>query len=146
MTTLFYFCPLCGNIVTKIENGGPIPHCCGQQMEELRPGTIEASAEKHIPVLEKADCNKFFVKVGSEPHPMTSQHYIKWIWIESVDGGQLRYLSSKGNIADKASVEFQGCADDVLAVYAYCNIHGLWKCDVASSQDSNCNTGCSINK
>lgn len=125
MITLFYLCPICGNLITKIENGGPIPHCCGQEMTQLHPGTVEASAEKHIPVIEKINDDSFLVKVGSTPHPMTQEHHINWIWIKTSCGARLHYLSPD----DKADVKFHGRISDVEAVYAYCNIHGLWKCE-----------------
>lgn len=129
MSTLFYVCPICGNLVVKIEDGGPAPHCCGQEMEELVPGTVEASKEKHIPVLERIDKCTVRVKVGSEAHPMTLQHHIVFIWLETARGGQLKYLSQDGEVQDEAMVEMC-CTDPIVAVYSYCNIHGLWKYSV----------------
>lgn len=130
MATLFYVCPICGNLVVKIEDGGPVPHCCGQQMEELQPGSVEAAVEKHIPVVERVDDCTVRVKVGSMAHPMTKEHHIDFIWLETEHGGQLRYLTHDGIVQETAQAEFCTCKDPIVAVYAYCNLHGLWKNDI----------------
>lgn len=127
MTTKFYFCPICGNVVAKIEDSGVVPHCCGEEMIELVPGTVDASLEKHVPVFTRIDDCKVIVTVGSEAHPMTENHHIRFVWLETVHGGQLRRLSFDGCVGPEARAEFCTCKDPVDAVYAYCNLHGLWK-------------------
>lgn len=138
MATKFYLCPICGNVVVKIEDSGVTPNCCGKEMIELEPGTADASAEKHVPVIEHLNDCTVAVKVGSEPHPMTNQHHIIFIWLETVHGGQLRYLSKGDVIAKEARAEFCTCQDRITAVYEYCNLHGLWKYDVKEEFRKQC--------
>ena len=96
--------------------------CNGEPMKVLTANTTDAAKEKHVPVAEVSG-NKIFVKVGSVPHPMTAAHLIEWIYLQTKNGGQYRYLTP----ADKPEATFfidEG--DTPLAVYAYCNLHGLW--------------------
>lgn len=129
MATKFYVCPVCGNLVAKIEDGKVVPHCCGQPMKELVPGSIEAAEEKHLPVVERVDDCTVLVTVGASAHPMTQEHHIDFIWVETAHGGQLRYLSGNGMVNGTAQAEFCTCKDPIVAVYAFCNLHGLWKSD-----------------
>ncbi len=117
----FYKCELCGNIIGLIKDGGGTLVCCGQPMAKIEPGTIEASKEKHIPVCKK-DGGKVCVQVGSEAHPMTDEHLIEWIVLEEANKTQ-RVMLKQG---DEPKAEFCVNSDD-FAVFAYCNIHGLWK-------------------
>lgn len=119
----FYKCPVCGKIVTMIEEK-PIPTmCCGKPMEEIVPGTVEASEEKHIPVVEINQKN-ITVKIGEVEHPMIPEHYIQWIAIETKEGFQLKYLTPD----DSPKAEFAlSNGDEFVSAYEYCNIHGLWK-------------------
>jgi len=130
MKTKFYVCPLCGNIVVKVKDGGVTPHCCGQEMDELFPKTTEEYSDKHLPIVECVDDCTLQVRIGSIPHPMTKEHHIEFIYVETLHGGQLRYLSSDGKCTKDAVAEFCNCKDPVVAVYEYCNIHGLWKVNV----------------
>ena len=92
-------------------------------MTELIPGTTDAAIEKHIPVYKVKD-NKVTVEIGSVEHPMLEEHYIEWVSIQTKFGNQRKTL----NPGDKPEVCFALCdGDEVEAVYAYCNIHGLWK-------------------
>ena len=123
MEQKFLKCEKCGNIVAAVyESGVPIM-CCGQKMQQIIPGSVEASVEKHIPVYEVKD-NKVFVTVGSVIHPMEPNHYISWIYLETEDGGQRK------NCKDVPAAEFKLANDKLKAVYAYCNLHGLWKYEV----------------
>ena len=88
----FYVCKTCGNIVTKVKDSSVPVVCCGKVMEELVAGSVEASTEKHIPVYN-IDNNKVFVMVGEAEHPMTSEHFIEWIAIETTAGTQFKYLT-----------------------------------------------------
>ncbi|MCQ2604672.1 MAG: desulfoferrodoxin [Spirochaetia bacterium] len=119
----FYRCARCGQIMAVVKNTGVPVICCGQPMNELIPGTVDASREKHVPVYEvKGD--KVYVTVGSAAHPMTEEHYIEWISIQTECGNQRKAL--KPGMEPK--VCFSICPEDrVIAVYAYCNLHSLWK-------------------
>ncbi len=119
----FFVCEVCGNFVEMIKESGAPMSCCGQKMKELIPGTSDGAVEKHVPVC-KVDGNKVTVSVGSVEHPMTPEHYIEWIAIETAKGEQRKVLKPE----DKPCAEFELSADDsVVAAYAYCNLHGLWK-------------------
>ncbi len=122
MTQKYLNCKKCGNIILMIKDSKVLPMCCGEKMKELIPGEVDASFEKHIPTIEMID-NKVIVKVGSLEHPMVEAHYIEWISIQTNKGCQLKKL--KPNDEPKAC--FTICHNEKLeAVYAYCNLHGLW--------------------
>ena len=121
----FYICEHCGNIVTKIDDSGVPLVCCGSKMTELKAGSVDASREKHVPVV-KAEEGRVTVTVGSVIHPMTEEHSIEWIYLLTDEGGQLKYLAP-GN---EPVVEFAVAGEKPLAVYAYCNLHGLWKSEI----------------
>ena len=121
----FYRCEKCGNIVAQIHNGGGTLTCWGQEMTRLEANVTDAAVEKHIPVVTRED-GKIKVMVGSVLHPMLPEHYIEWIALETAKGAQRKVL----NPGEKPSAEFlltEG--DSVVAVYAYCNLHGLWKAE-----------------
>lgn len=118
----FYRCDICGNLVEVIEESNKPMSCCWKNMTELIPGKVDASKEKHVPVIKK-DGNKVCVTVGSDLHPMTSEHYISWIVIETILGTQRRTLTPWDT--PKAEFLLDG-KDSLIAVYAYCNKHGLW--------------------
>lgn len=118
-----FMCEICGNVAAVVKDSGVTLECCGQEMTELVPGTTDGAVEKHIPEV-KVEGNKVTVTVGSVEHPMTDMHYIEWIEIETVDGSQKKVLHP----GERPCVEFlltEG--DSVLTVYAYCNLHGLWR-------------------
>ena len=121
----FYVCKTCGNLITKINDSKVPVMCCGKAMEEIVAGSVEASFEKHIPVYA-FDGNKVFVMVGDVEHPMQTEHYIQWIAIETEKGSQIKYLAPDEKPAASFTV---GSDDKLVAVYAYCNLHGLWKKD-----------------
>ena len=120
----FFLCKHCGNLVEKIHDSGVPIICCGEPMEELKANTVEASVEKHIPVI-KSDGDAVEVFVGSAAHPMQKEHYIQWVYIETVQGGQRKALEP----GDEPKACFALCGDTLVAAYAYCNLHGLWKAD-----------------
>lgn len=122
MKQKFLRCERCGNIVAVVKESKVSVMCCGQKMEEIVPNTFEASTEKHIPVFE-VQGNKVIVNVGSVDHPMLDEHYIEWVSIQTKQGNQRKAL--KPGQAPK--ICFSICeGDEVEAVYAYCNLHGLW--------------------
>ena len=121
----FYICPHCGNIVEMIHDAGVNPVCCGQKMNELVPGAVEASHEKHIPAVD-VDGDILAVRVGSVEHPMAEEHWIEWVELVSDKGIQRKYL----NPGEAPKVKFLLNGEKPLAVYAYCNLHGLWKVEL----------------
>ena len=121
----FYICKHCGNIVGLIHNAGVPLVCCGEKMSELVPNTTEAATEKHLPVVEM-DGNIVKVSVGSVEHPSTEEHYIAWVYLETAHGGQRKAIKP----GDKPEVSFALQDDELIAVYAYCNLHGLWKTEI----------------
>jgi len=125
MREKFYRCSHCGNIVGMIKDAGVPVVCCGQKMDALVPNTVEASGEKHIPSVEIAD-GVVNVNVGSVDHPMVDEHYIEWVYVETDKGGMRKNL----NPGQKPNVSFCIGDEKVVAVYAYCNLHGLWKVDI----------------
>ena len=125
MKQRFFICEHCKNIIAMVKDNGVPVMCCGQKMIELIPGSIEASVEKHIPVFT-VDNNKVYVFVGEAEHPMGEDHYIEWISIQTKQGNQRKCL----NPEDKPAACFSVCdGDEIEAVYAYCNLHGLWKAE-----------------
>ena len=119
----FYRCKKCGKIIA-IVNETPCPTmCCGEAMEEIIPGITDAALEKHVPVYEVAN-GKVTVTVGSVEHPMLAEHYIQWIAIKTKNGNQ-RVTLEPGDAPKAEFAILEG--DEVLEVYEYCNLHGLWK-------------------
>ena len=125
MEQKFYICEHCGNIIAMVKESGVSVVCCGQKMTKLVAGTTEASLEKHIPVYT-VENNKVHVVVGSVEHPMAPEHYIEWVSIQTKYGNQRKALTP----GQKPEVCFSICeGDEVEAVYAYCNLHSLWKAE-----------------
>ncbi len=123
MELKFFRCEHCGNIIEMVEDKGVPVVCCGQRMTELVAGTSDGAREKHVPVYEVKN-NIVHVKVGEVAHPMIPEHYIEWIVLQTKNGVQRKEL----NPGDKPEACFALCdGDEVEAVYAYCNLHGLWK-------------------
>ncbi|MCC8160900.1 MAG: desulfoferrodoxin [Oscillospiraceae bacterium] len=123
MELKFYVCEHCGNIIVKVKDSGVPVMCCGQKMTEIIPGTTDAAVEKHVPVYNVED-GRVNVNVGSVEHPMTAEHYIEWIVVKTKQGFQIKYLTPD----DKPTASFAlAGGDETEAVYAYCNLHGLWK-------------------
>ena len=123
MEMKFYICEHCGNMIAMVRDKGVPVMCCGQKMTEIVPGTTDATVEKHVPVFEVKD-NIVHVKVGSVAHPMLDEHYIEWIVVQTTAGNQRKALKP----GDAPEACFALCeGEEVEAVYAYCNLHSLWK-------------------
>ena len=119
----FYVCKHCGNIVEYVKESGVAVVCCGSQMQELLPGSSDGAVEKHVPVVT-ADGNHVKVQVGSVEHPMTKEHHIEWILMETKKGCQKVKLTPE----EEPKAEFLLTEGDApVAVYEYCNLHGLYK-------------------
>jgi superoxide reductase len=113
----FYQCEQCGKvIISKDELHLPA-------LKEIIPSSTDAAVEKHVPVVTKK-CKQVQVNVGSVTHPMSEEHFIGWIALETEKGYQVQYLSA--NEAPMAAFTLAS-GDKVVAVYAYCNLHGIWK-------------------
>ena len=123
MEQKFYICEHCGNIVAMVRNAGVPVMCCGQKMTEIIPGTTDAAVEKHVPVYQ-VEGNLVKVRVGSVDHPMLPEHYIQWVSLQTRQGNQRKALLP----GDRPEVCVARCeGEEVEAVYAYCNLHSLWK-------------------
>lgn len=120
MATKFYKCPHCGNVIVKLIDSKVPVVCCGEKMVELTPNTVDASSEKHVPKITILDDKNIKVEVGSVAHPMTSEHYIAFIYVETDKGG------IHVNLEDKPEAIIATGGATVVAVYEYCNLHGLW--------------------
>lgn len=118
----FYRCKHCGNLVGMIHASGVPIICCGEPMELIQANSVEASLEKHIPAVE-VEGDRVNVKVGSLPHPMLSEHHIAWVYLQTEKGGQRKCLEVG---AAPETCFALSCGDKPVAVYAYCNLHGLW--------------------
>ncbi|MFA6228320.1 MAG: desulfoferrodoxin [Patescibacteria group bacterium] len=126
-----YKCSVCGNIVEVVHVGGGVLVCCGQDMILQTENSVDASLEKHVPVIEKTETG-VKVKIGATLHPMEEVHYIEWIEIivdpptgaSAQAGGRVdrRYLKP----GDAPEAEFNRSGENITA-RAYCNLHGLWK-------------------
>ena len=116
-----YKCEICGNIVEVLHEGKGELVCCGQPMKQFKENTIDASKEKHVPVVEKVD-GGFKVKVGSVAHPMEENHYIEWI--EAIADGKAYRQFLKPGEAPEAFFKIEAVN---IAAREYCNVHGLWK-------------------
>lgn len=124
-----YKCGVCGNIVEVLHAAGGTLVCCGQPMNLMEPKTIDLGSEKHVPVAEdlppsacqvKDGCK---IKVGAQEHPMTDEHHIEWIEINTVDKRSGKKFLKPG---EKPESDFH-TRMDLAGARAYCNVHGLWE-------------------
>ena len=124
MATKFFKCNHCGNVIVKVVDAGVPVMCCGEKMEELVPNTVDASGEKHLPVVTVLDNNSIKVEVGSVHHPMLPEHHISFVYVETENGG------IQVNLKDKPEAVVYLGEEKAVAVYEYCNLHGLWKTEL----------------
>ena len=124
MATKFYKCRHCGNVIMKVVDSRVPVVCCGEKMEELVPGTVDASVEKHLPVVTWLDFNVIKVEVGSVAHPMLAEHHIAFIYVETEHGG------IRVDLKDNPEAIIALGEEKPIAVYEYCNLHGLWKTEL----------------
>ncbi len=118
-----YKCMHCENLIVKVVDKGVNVICCGDIMEEIIPNTVDAAVEKHVPFFNESN-NVLEITVGSVIHPMESEHYIMFVMLEKVTGFEV--FSYKPEETIKINVN----KDNIKAIYAYCNLHGLWKKEV----------------
>ena len=118
----FYICETCKNIITKIVDSKVPVVCCGKPMKELIPGAVDGALEKHVPAVT-IEGNTVKVQIGEVVHPMLAEHYIQFIALETKNGCQIKKLKA----GDDPKAEFiLADGDEAVAVYEYCNLHGLW--------------------
>ena len=131
METRFYKCTVCGNVIVKVCDSNITPSCCGKYVVDIEPNTSEDGKEEyHLPCVERIDCSTIKVVIGHVAHPMTEQHYIRFVYLETEHGGQIRYLTP-----GQAPEAIFFTTDKPIAVYAYCNQHGLWKTTVCREKE-----------
>ena len=119
----FVKCDVCGKIVAVVNDSACPTKCCGEAMKELVPNTQDGAREKHLPVY-KVEGNIVHVVVGEVEHPMLENHYIQWIILETNKGNQRKLLKP----GEKPQADFALLpGEEVVAVYEYCNLHGLYK-------------------
>lgn len=117
-----YLCKHCGNLAGKLIDSGVNMVCCGEEMSELVPKTADMATEKHVPVIAQ-DGSAVTVTVGSTPHPMTDEHHIEFIILETDKGFQRKKLA----VNAEPSAQFVIAHDEkVVGAYEYCNLHGFW--------------------
>ncbi len=119
----FFVCEHCGNIIAMIRDCGVAVYCCGEKMKWLDHEATDGAEEKHLPIYDVKD-DVVSVRVGKQEHPMTPEHFIEWICLETQNGFQYKQL--KAEDAPRASFPILK-GEKVLAVYAFCNRHSLWK-------------------
>jgi superoxide reductase len=117
-----YKCSLCGNLVESLWDGEPDIVCCGQPMDKLTANTVDASKEKHVPVIER-NGNKVKVKIGSVPHPMEDKHYILFVEVLAGDKTYRQDFKPGDTVAE---AEFDIDAAVPVKAREFCNLHGLW--------------------
>ena len=123
MEQKYYICKHCGNIILKAKDSGVPVVCCGEPMTELIAGTSDGAREKHVPVWS-VENGIVHVQVGSVEHPMLPEHYIEWVSLRTKQGSQHKELHP----GEKPEVFFAlNEGDEVEEVFAYCNLHSLWK-------------------
>ncbi len=120
----FFVCRHCGNLVGMVRNAGVTMICCGEPMEELVPNS-NGVQEKHLPVVTQ-EGNRVTVTVSENLHPMSEEHSIEWVYLETEKGGQRKNLPHDG----KPEASFLLEDDKAIAAFAYCNLHGLWKTEL----------------
>ena len=117
-----YKCSICGNIAIKVIDKNTQLKCCEKFMEELKANDTEASLEKHVPFVTIND-NIATAVVGETQHPMQEEHFINFIIFQTTNGYFVKNL--KPNTAPVAQYILNE-NEKLLAVYEYCNLHGLW--------------------
>lgn len=122
MVVKLYRCKHCGNIAIKVIDSGVPMVCCGEKMEELIPSSVDASLEKHVPVV-KREGDFVTVDVGSVAHPMVEEHYIQFVILETTAGVQIAELHP-GDEPKAVFAVLSGA--EVIKAYEYCNLHGFW--------------------
>lgn len=118
----FWRCPLCGKLIWEVDESPTVPVCCGREMMRLQAQTSESAGEKHVPVSTLRD-GTLTVRVGAVSHPALPEHHIEWIALQCADRTGFRFLAPDRS----PEISIRAECMDPQAVWAYCNVHGLWK-------------------
>lgn len=118
----FYRCQRCGNLIQVVSGSLTSIMCCGQEITELIPNTVEAATEKHVPIVVR-EGGSVKVTVSSVIHPMLEEHFIQWINVETDKGVYRKHLKP----GEEPVAMFEIGDEELKEVYEYCNLHGLWK-------------------
>ncbi len=129
MDVKFLRCEKCGSTITFLTGNGDNVKCCGDEMSELHAKNTEGAGEKHLPKVSRHE-GTVRVDVGEISHPMEDQHLIEWIYLQTKRGGQFVRLKAGQEPRATFGVSGEEPADEPVAVYAYCNEHGLWKTEL----------------
>jgi len=121
----FFICKHCGNMAVLLEDKGVPLVCCGENMTKLEPNSVEASVEKHLPVVAVSG-DSINVQIGGALHPMEDKHHISLVYVKTQHGGQCKHLE----VGKEPKLGFNFSDDKPIAAYAYCNLHGLWKTEI----------------
>ena len=120
----FFACATCRTMVERVGGDSRTLSCCATLMQRLLPNTVDASLEKHKPVLKRGK-DGLEVQVGEILHPMSFEHYIEWIIVVYDNRvSRIKLLPGQNPSATICLKE-----ETTPQVYAYCNLHGLWKAD-----------------
>lgn len=121
-------CKECGNVIVKLVDKCDGIGCCGSfdNVIELKANTTDGANEKHVPAVT-VEGNKVSVVVGSVIHPMTEAHHVAFIILETNEGFQVKQLS---HTAEPKATFVLNDGEKAVAVYEFCNLHGLWKADL----------------
>ena len=117
----FYKCNESGDIIVKLAGGSANPACCGKDMVELKANTTDAATEKHVPVV-LVEGDILTATVGEVEHPMLDEHFINFVYVETESGMRVKQL----NPGETPTASFNLNGEKAVAVYEYCNLHGLW--------------------
>lgn len=121
----FFICDKCKNLVNMITCSGERISCCGAEMKNMEPEYTDEGAGKHQPVVKRRG-DIISVNVGSESHPMTERHAISWVALVTNKGTHRKFLVP----GEEPVVTFAITDELPVAVYSYCNLHGLWKTQI----------------
>lgn len=119
-----FICKKCGNLIELLEGENEHIICCGEKVSKINVNDSEASGEKHLPVINVLSDDKIEVLVGLVSHPMSSEHNISFIMIKNDTESIKKYLKPE----DEPKAIFPYLKNST--VYAYCNLHGLFKTEV----------------
>jgi len=111
MKSLFYVCPVCGNVL--FTRGEAVISCCGIRLPAME---AEEPDEAHGIHIERVD-DELSVLVD---HPMSKQHFLSFIAYMTQDDCEIRALYPEGGAEARFFFRGQG------RVYVCCNQHGLF--------------------
>lgn len=128
---IFFTCDNCHTIIEEIIGAEKEFTCCSIPMKRMSANTSEGAREKHLPVVQRKG-NKITVEVGSVFHPMSEEHSIEWVCLQTEAGIQRTHLCPA---KEPVAVFYIADDDRPIAAYAYCNLHGFWKTEIQTYVD-----------